>query len=129
MSPRKEVVPLVKGPKPVGLYSQAVKVGNLLFISGQIGQNPETGKLVKGDVEREVIQVFENLKNILEESGTSMENLLKVTIFVKDISIFNVLQKVRPKYFKAEPPASTLAQVSNLVFDANIEMDAVAWIP
>jgi 2-iminobutanoate/2-iminopropanoate deaminase len=126
---KKEIVVPEGLSQPLGIYSEAVKVkGNeLLFISG-ITARDETGAIVgKGDMRRQTEQVLENMKRVLDSAGATFDNIVKVTVFVTDLSHFKEIHEVRAKYFKKDYPASTLVQVSRLVHeDMLIEMEAIA---
>ncbi len=125
----KEVVYTDKAPKPVGPYSQGIKVGNFLFISGQIPIDPITGKLVDGSFEDKVRRVLENIKAIVEAAGGTLDNVVKVTVYLKDISKFQEFNKVYSQYFKEKPPARVVIEVPNLPLNADIEVEAIAYIP
>ena len=90
----KKVIQTEKAPKAIGPYSQAIQAGNFLFLSGQIPLDPKTGELVKGDIRKQTQQVLENIKGILESKGLEMENVVKSTIFLKDIANFNQVNEV-----------------------------------
>ncbi|AAC06655.1 RidA family protein [Aquifex aeolicus] len=116
-----------KAPVPVGPYSQAVEVNGFLFISGQIGINPETGKLVEGFKEQ-VIQIFKNVDAILEEAGLKRENIVKVTIYITDIKKFKELNEIYEDYFKdvSVKPARVTVGVKELPLNAEVEIEIVA---
>ncbi|MCS7108418.1 MAG: RidA family protein [Sulfolobales archaeon] len=115
-------------PKPVGPYSQGVIAGCLLFISGQIPIDPRTGELVEGDFRAKVRRVLENVKSIVEVAGGRLEDVVKVTVFLRDIKQFQVFNEVYSEYFKINPPARSLVEVSNLPRGADVEIEAVAYI-
>lgn len=116
-----------KAPAPVGPYSQAVEVNGFLFISGQIGINPETGKLVEGFKEQ-VKQIFKNVDAILEESGLGREHIAKVTIYLTDIKKFKELNEIYEEYFKDVPvkPARVTVGVKELPLNAEVEIEVIA---
>ncbi len=116
-----------RAPSPVGPYSQAVEVGNVLFLSGQIGIDPSTGKL-KGSFKEQVVQIFKNVEEILKEAGYSKENVVKVTLYLKDLSKFQELNTVYEEFFKdVNPkPARVTVGVKDLPLGADIEVDVVA---
>jgi 2-iminobutanoate/2-iminopropanoate deaminase len=128
---KKEIITSENLSKPLGIYSHAVKItGNqLLFISG-ITARDKNGNLVgKGDMKLQTQQVLENMKVILDRAGVTFDNIVKVTVFVTDLSRFKDIHDVRAKYFKKDYPASTLVQVSRLVHeDMLIEIEAIAVI-
>jgi 2-iminobutanoate/2-iminopropanoate deaminase len=109
-------------------YSQAVISENLVFISGQVALDPDTGVMVSGKIEDEVNQVLTNLKIILEELGTSMDNVLKVTVFLRDISMFGRFNDTYKRHFPHEPPARSAVEVSDLPLGANVEIEAIAHL-
>ena len=128
MKNMKEEVRTEKAPLPVGPYSQAVKAGNFLFISGQIGISPETGKLVEG-FENQVKQIFKNVEVILNKAGFSKENVVKVVIYLRDIKKFSELNKVYEEFFKEVKvkPARVTVGVSELPLDAEVEIEVTAF--
>jgi 2-iminobutanoate/2-iminopropanoate deaminase len=125
---KKKVIQTEKAPKAIGPYSQAIQAGNLLFLSGQIPIDPKTGELVKGDIRKQTQQVLENIKGVLESQGLGMEDIVKVTIFLKDIGNFNQVNEVYATYFPSSPPARSTVQVAKLPKDADIEIEAIALI-
>lgn len=125
----KEEIFSEKAPKPIGPYSQAIKVGKLLFVSGIIPIVPETGEIIRGDVAKATEQIFRNVSNILEKAGSSLENVVKVTVFLKDIKTFDKMNEVYSKWFKKPYPARTTVQVSALPKDVDLEIDFIAEIP
>jgi 2-iminobutanoate/2-iminopropanoate deaminase len=125
---KKKVVQTEKAPKAIGPYSQAIQAGNFLFLSGQIPLDPKTGELVKGDIRKQTQQVLENIKGVLESQGLGMEDVIKSTIFLKDIANFNQVNEVYATYFPSSPPARSTVEVAKLPQDANIEIEAIAFI-
>jgi 2-iminobutanoate/2-iminopropanoate deaminase len=123
---KKKVIQTEKAPKAIGPYSQAIQAGNFLFLSGQIPIDPKTGELVKGDIRKQTQQVLENIKGVLESQKLRMENVVKVTIFLKDIGNFNQMNEVYATYFPSSPPARSTVEVSKLPRDADIEIEAIA---
>jgi len=124
----KKVIQTEKAPKAIGPYSQAIQAGNFLFLSGQIPLDPKTGELVKGDIRKQTQQVLENIKGVLESQGLGMEDIVKVTIFLKDIGNFNQVNEVYATYFPSSPPARSTVEVAKLPRDADIEIEAIALI-
>lgn len=114
-------------PEAIGPYSQAKKVGNLIFTSGQIAIDPKTNKLIEGDIEIQTKQVLENLKAVLEAAGSSLDNAVKVTVFLADMNDFGKMNAVYAEYFKNKPARSTV-QAARLPKDVRIEIDAIAVI-
>lgn len=125
---KKKVIQTEKAPKAIGPYSQAIQVGNFLFLSGQIPLDPKTGELVKGDIRQQTQQVLENIKGVLESQKLGMEDVVKVTIFLKDIGNFNQVNEVYATYFPSSPPARSTLEVAKLPRDADIEIEAIAVI-
>ena len=125
---KKKVIQTEKAPKAIGPYSQAIQAENFLFLSGQIPLDPKTGELVKGDIREQTKQVLENIKGILESQKLGMENVVKSTIFLKDIANFNQVNEVYATYFPSSPPARSTVEVAKLPRDADIEIEAIALI-
>ena len=117
-----------KAPRAIGPYSQAIRAGNFLFLSGQIPLDPKTGELVKGDIRQQTKQVLENIKGVLESQGLGMEDVVKATIFLKDIGNFNQVNEVYATYFPSSPPSRSTVEVAKLPRDADIEIEAIALI-
>jgi 2-iminobutanoate/2-iminopropanoate deaminase len=124
----KRVIYTDKAPKAIGPYSQAIQAGNFLFLSGQIPLDPKTGELLKGDIRKQTQQVLENIKGVLESQGLGMENVVKATLFLKDIENFNQVNEVYATYFPSSPPARSTVEVAKLPRDADIEIEAIALI-
>jgi len=124
----KKVIQTEKAPKAIGPYSQAIQAGNFLFLSGQIPLDPKTGELVKGDIRQQTKQVLENIKGVMESQKLGMENVVKATIFLKDIGNFNQVNEVYATYFPSSPPARSTVEVAKLPRDADIEIEAIALI-
>lgn len=122
----KEIIFTEKAPKPIGPYSQAIKVGPFLFGSGQIPIDPLTGQVTNGGIKEQTKRVMENIKALIEAAGYSMENIVKVTVFIKDLKYFNEFNEVYAKYFK-EPPARTTVQVAELPRRVLLEIDFIAY--
>src|SRR4030042_3825908 len=121
---KKKVVQTDKAPKAIGPYSQAIQAGDFLFLSGQIPLDPKTGELVKGDVGQQTKQVLENIKGVLESQKLEMEDVVKVTIFLKNIANFNQVNEVYSTYFPTSPPARSTVEVARLPRDVEIEIEA-----
>uniref|UniRef100_A0A7C3RME5 RidA family protein n=1 Tax=Dictyoglomus thermophilum TaxID=14 RepID=A0A7C3RME5_DICTH len=122
----KEIISTSKAPSAIGPYSQAVKVGNLIFISGQIPIDPSSGNMVDGDIKEQTKRVLENIKGILEAVGASLANVVKTTVFMIDLSEFSLMNEVYKDYFPEKPPARSTIQVSALPRGAKIEIEAIA---
>ncbi|MBL7776361.1 MAG: RidA family protein [Saprospiraceae bacterium] len=123
----KKIINTSGAPAPIGPYNQSVAYNGLLFVSGQIAIDPATGALVLDTIEAETDQVLRNLKAILEAGGSSLEQVLKATVFVKDMNLFGRINAVYGEYFKPEfAPARELVQVSELPKFVNIEISVIA---
>ena len=116
-----------QAPAPVGPYAQAKKFGNLVFLSGQIPIDPRTNKLVQGDIEVETTQVLENLKAVLLAAGSSLDHVLKVTIFLTNMQDFATVNTIYGEYF-TNKPARACVEVSHLPKGVRVEMDAIAYV-
>ena len=124
----KKVIETEKAPRAIGPYSQAIQAGNFLFLSGQIPLDPKTGDLVKGDIRQQTKQVLENMKGVVESQKLGMENVVKVTLFLKDIGNFNQVNEVYATYLQSSLPARSTVEVAKLPRDAEIEIEAIALI-
>ena len=121
----KEIISTKNAPQAIGPYSQAVKTGNLMFISGQIPLNPETGDLVSGSIEDEANQVLNNIKSICEAAGNSLEDIVKITIFLADLDNFATVNEVMKEHFSEPYPARATIEVSGLPLGVNVEIEAI----
>uniref|UniRef100_A0A7C4CBQ0 RidA family protein n=1 Tax=candidate division WOR-3 bacterium TaxID=2052148 RepID=A0A7C4CBQ0_UNCW3 len=126
MAEERSAIRSSQAPEPIGPYSQAIKVGNLVFTSGQIALDPGTGSLVRGSIEQETAQVFENLKAVLAAAGTSLDRAVKVTVFLTDMGQFPRVNEVYARYFKEPFPARSTVQVAALPKGVAIEIEVVA---
>ena len=124
----RSIVNTSKAPAPLGPYSQAVRSGNMLFVSGQIALDPENGELVLNSFAEQCHRVLLNLKIILEAGGSTMENVLKVTIYMKNLAQFHELNEIYSEYFDTSKPARACIEVSALPKGVTVEMDAIAEI-
>jgi 2-iminobutanoate/2-iminopropanoate deaminase len=116
-------------PNPIGPYSQGMTVeGSLVITAGQIGIVPSTGQIVARDIESQTKQVLENLKAILEAGGSSMEAVVKTTVYLKDMTEFGAMNDVYGRYFKNSPPARTTVEVARLPRDVRVEIEAVGLV-
>ncbi len=125
---KKRVVHTEKAPKAIGPYSQAIQAGPFLFVSGQIPINPSTGELMAGDIRQQTQQVLENVRNILESQGLTMEQVAKTTIYLKDMGNFSQVNEVYATYFQSEPPARSTVEVANLPRNVDVEIEAIVFI-
>ena len=124
----RQAVQTDKAPKPVGPYSQAIRAGNLVFVSGQGALDPATGQPKRDSVEVESRQVMENLKVILEAAGSSLDRVVKSTCYLTDLADFQTFNKVYGEYFQKDPPARTTIQAARLPLDFRVEVDVVATV-
>ncbi|RLE61217.1 MAG: deaminase [Thermoprotei archaeon] len=124
----KEIVFTEKAPKPIGPYSQGIKAGNYVFVAGQIPIDPQTGKMVQGDIEEQTRRVLENIKAVLEAAGASLEDVVYVTVFLKDLSLFQRFNKVYAEYFDKVKPARVTIEASNIPAGALLEISVIAYI-
>ncbi len=123
-----KIISTDKAPSAIGPYSQAVVAGNIVYTSGQIAIVPSTGNVVEGGVEEQTKQAIENLKAVLEEAGTSLNKVVKTTVFIKNMGDFAKINEVYSKYFTGNFPARSCVEVARLPKDVLIEIEAVAVI-
>ncbi len=121
----KEIIFTEKAPKAIGPYSQAVKAGGFLFVSGQIPINPETGDLMIASIEEQANQVILNLKSICEAAGSGLEDIVKLTIYLTDLGNFAKVNEAMLEYFPEPYPARATVEISALPLGVNVEMDAI----
>ena len=124
----KKIINTTHAPAPIGPYSQAVIIGNLMFASGQIAINPLTAELVTSSIQEETHQVMKNIKGLLDEAGINFSNIVKTTIFLKDMNDFAAVNEVYGSYFTADYPARETVQVSRLPKDVNVEISVIASV-
>jgi 2-iminobutanoate/2-iminopropanoate deaminase len=124
----KKVIYTEKAPKPIGPYSQAIQAGGFIFLSGQLPINPATGEVLRGDIQQQTRRVLENLKGVLESQGLGMEDVVKATVFLKDMGSFNLMNEVYATFFPASPPARSTVEISRIARDVDVEIEAVAYI-
>lgn len=122
----KKVVSTVNAPAAIGPYSQAIEVNGMLFLSGQIPVNPSTGEIVDGGIKEQTKQVFENIKNVLKEAGLTLDNVVKTTVFLADISMFVDMNEVYASYFSSDYPARSAFAVKQLPKGALVEIESIA---
>jgi 2-iminobutanoate/2-iminopropanoate deaminase len=122
----KTIVNSEKAPKAIGPYSHAVKAGGLLYTSGQLGMDPDTGNLVEGGIENETRQALINLGFVLSGAGCGYSDVIKTLVFLKEMSDFATVNGIYAEFFKEEPPARSAVQVAALPKGARIEIEAVA---
>lgn len=122
----KTVINTVLAPQAIGPYCQAVKANGFLFLSGQIPLDPFTGQIVYGGIETQTSQVMNNIKAILDSEGLSFHNVVKTTVFIKDLNDFAKMNKIYGDYFGEEPPARSCVEVSRLPKDVLVEVEVIA---
>ena len=122
----RQVIQTDKGPKALAFYSQAIVHNGIVYVAGQIPLDPATQQLIEGDVQAQAERVLENVKGILEASGSGMEHALKVSVFLQDMNDFARMNEVYGRYFAVDPPARTTVQVARLPRDVKIEIDCIA---
>lgn len=125
----KEIISTSDAPAAIGPYSQAVKVGNLLFTAGQIPLDPSSGNMMTSSLDEEVHQIMNNLKAVAKAAGTSLNNAVKTTIYVTDLNNFGKINELYGSYFGDKPPARSTVEVSALPKGANVEIDMIIHIP
>jgi len=123
---KKEVINTDKAPKAIGPYSQGIKAGGFIFVSGQIPIEPETGIVVTGDIDVQTERVLKNIAGVLEAAGSSLEGVVKTTVYLKDMADFPKFNECYAGFFPVNPPARATVEVSRLPKDVRIEIDAVA---
>lgn len=124
----KVVIHTTEAPKAIGTYSQGIKSDNFVFTSGQIPINPQSGELIEGDFKSEVKQVLINLNGVLKGGGSSLQQAIKLTVFLTDLSHFAQVNEIFNEFFPDNPPARSAVQVSALPMNARIEIDAVGHV-
>ena len=129
MSPIRKVVTAPKAPAAVGPYSAGIQIDNLVYTAGQIPLDPENGQLVAGEIEEQTHQALTNLKNVLEAAGSSLEWVVKTTVFLQNMGDFARMNSIYAEFFQSDPPARSAVEVSALPLGALVEIEAVATIP
>jgi 2-iminobutanoate/2-iminopropanoate deaminase len=122
----RQAVASPEAPKAIGPYSQAIRAGNLLFLSGQIPLDPATGNLVDGDITAQTERVFQNISAVLKAAGASFDNVVRTTVFLLDMNEFAAMNAVYGKYVVDPPPARSTVQVARLPRDVRVEIDVIA---
>ena len=118
-----------KAPAAIGAYSQAVKAGEFVYTAGQLGIDPATGTLVSGGITEQARRVLDNMRSILEAAGTSLDNVVKTTVFLSDMSNFAAMNEIYKQYFNTDtPPARSTVQVAALPLGAMVEIECVALV-
>lgn len=121
----KTIISSPDAPKAIGPYSQAVRYGDLLFVSGMLGMDPKTGEMDGADIETQAIRVLENLKTVVGAAGMTLQSVLKSTVFLKDLNDFAKFNEIYGRYFPEAPPARETVQVAKLPRDAAIEISVI----
>ena len=121
-----KIVSTDRAPKAIGPYSQAVISNGFVFVSGQVPLDPATGQIVEGGIAEQTARVFENIKNVLEAAGCSLEQAVKTTVYLKDMGEFAQMNEVYGRYFPANPPARATIEAARLPRDVRIEIDCIA---
>lgn len=124
----KQAIETTNAPGAVGPYSQAIKTGNFLFLSGQVGMNPQTNKVVEGGVEEQARQIFKNITAVLEQAGTTLQNVVKATVFLKDMADFRRVNEIYAQHFQKPYPARSAVAVKELPLSVDIEIEVIAVI-
>ncbi len=122
----KEIITPEKGPKAAGPYSPALKVNGFVFLSGQIPADPQTGEVVTGSIQAATARVLDNLKLVLEAAGLALEDVVKTTVYLKDMNDFAQMNETYGSYFSSHPPVRTTIEVARLPRDVRVEIDAIA---
>ncbi len=126
--PNKKVIKTNRAPKPIGPYSVGIKTGQLVFTAGAAGIVPDTGNVVEGGIENETRQTLLNIKGILEEAGSSLELVVKTTVFLRDMAEFSRMNAVYAEFFPVDPPARTTVQAAALPKNVAVEIEAIALV-
>lgn len=124
----KEIIQTDKAPQAIGTYSQAVRAGNTVYLSGQIPLVPATMTIIEGDISAQITQVFENLKAVAEAAGGDLSDIVKLNVFLTDLSHFPIVNEIMGRYFQAPYPARAAIGVAALPKDADVEMDAIMYL-
>jgi 2-iminobutanoate/2-iminopropanoate deaminase len=122
----RDVIATDKGPKAIGPYSQGIRANGFVFLSGQIPLDPANQQIVEGDIQVQTERVLKNIKGILEASGTSLDKVVKTTVFLKSMGEFAAMNEVYGKYFTNNPPARSTVEVSRLPKDVSVEIEVIA---
>ena len=122
----REIVATEAAPQAIGPYSQAIRIGQFVFTSGQIPLDPQTGVFVEGGIAEQTEQVLRNLAEVLRAAGTSLEAVVKTTVFLADMDDFAAMNEVYGRYFSNEPPARSTVQAARLPRDARVEIEVIA---
>lgn len=125
---RRETIFTENAPVAIGPYSQAIRFGPMVFVSGQIPVDPKSGQVVEGGVEAQTHQVIKNLQAVLQAAGGTLKSVVKTTVYIKDMNDFNKINAIYQEYFTEQPPARATVEVSRLPKDVLVEIEAIAAI-
>jgi 2-iminobutanoate/2-iminopropanoate deaminase len=124
----KQILTSEQAPKAIGPYSAGIRTGNLVFTAGQLGVDPSTGEFVSDEISAQTRQALKNLQAVLEAGGASLENVVKATVFLRDMDDFGAMNEVYAEFFTQNPPARSAVQVARLPKDAAVEIEAIAIV-
>lgn len=124
----KKIISTDKAPKAIGPYSQAVVANGFAFLSGQIALNPDTGQLIEGGIREQTRRVLDSIKALLEASGSSLRQVIKTTVYLKDLGEFAIMNEIYSEYFSDHPPARATVEVARLPRDVRVEIDCIAIV-
>ena len=124
----RQVISTNQAPQAIGPYSQGIQIGNFVFSAGQLGLDPATGNIVAGGIEAETRRSLQNLSAVLQAAGTSMTNVVKTTVFLKDMNDFQKMNAIYAEFFPSNPPARSTVQVARLPKDGSVEIEVVATV-
>jgi 2-iminobutanoate/2-iminopropanoate deaminase len=122
----KKVIQIPGAPAPIGPYSQAILINDTLYVSGQIPMNPKTSEIIENDIKKATSQVMDNIQALITEAGMNMDNIVKCSIFLKDLEDFNAVNEIYGSYFRSLPPARETVQVAKLPKDVDVEISCIA---
>jgi 2-iminobutanoate/2-iminopropanoate deaminase len=125
---KKEAIITENAPKAIGPYSVAIRTGGFIFVSGTLGMDPETGEIVSGGIEAQTRKSLENMSNILKSANSSLDRVVKTTVFLQDMKEFPLMNAVYAEFFEKDPPARSTVQVAALPKGAAVEIEAVATV-
>jgi 2-iminobutanoate/2-iminopropanoate deaminase len=124
----KEIIQTEHAPRAIGPYSQAIKANGLVFASGQIPTDPQTGQFVPGGIQEQTEQALKNLAAVLEAAGSSLDRIVKTTVFLADMNEFSAMNEIYGKFFSENPPARATVEAARLPRDARVEIEAIALV-
>jgi 2-iminobutanoate/2-iminopropanoate deaminase len=122
----KEVISTANAPASIGPFSQAIRAVGLVFVSGQVAMDPETGQLIEGDIAAQTDRTLKNLASVLNAAGSGLDKVVRCSVFLRSMDDFAKMNEVYGRYFQATPPARTTVEVSRLPKEARVEIDAIA---